>query len=69
MDSEKDFFVKYVFLSPIHICFSFKKEKIKRLRFLPSAWERISIMTLHRSKKKEKKLCLKLLYQISERVL
>ena len=53
MDSEKDFIVKYVFLSPIHICFSFKKEKIKRLRFSPSAWERISIMTLHRSKKKK----------------
>ena len=68
MDSEKDFIVKYVFLSPIHICFSLKKEKIKRLRFSPSTWERISIMTLHRSKKKEK-LCLKLLYQISERVL
>ena len=68
MDSEKDFIVKYVLLSPIHICFSFKIEKIKRLRFSPSAWERISIMTLHRSKKKEK-LCLKLLYQISERVL
>ena len=54
MDSEKDFIVKYVFLSPIHICFSFTKEKIKRLRFLPSAWERISIMTLHRSKKRRK---------------
>ena len=54
MDSEKDFILKYVFLSPIHICLSFKKDKIKRLRFSPSAWERISIMTLHRSKKKRK---------------